>query len=84
MLLNLEFLELDKNKLKPKNNVVYIEDDIMGEGMKRKKKKKIKKVENASLKQLLANLKLKKERQKNKDELELIEKQKEYYKLLGI
>lgn len=71
--MNLEFLELNKNK------------PISGEGLKRRRKKvKATTKGNASLTQLLENMKIKKEKEKDKDEREMLRKQKEYYKLFGI
>lgn len=79
---NLDFLELNKDKLIPKKQ----NKEIEGSGIK--KQKHIKKTKynkgNASLKQLLENLKIKKEKQKFKDEISMLEKQKEYYKLMGL
>ena len=77
-IMNIEFIDFVNTRHKP----------IEGEGLRRKKKKK-KKIEkglkgNVALRQLLDNMKLRKEREILEDEAEVLKKQKELFKLLNI
>ena len=74
-----------------KRNLTFYEPEIEGEGVRRRKKRKLLLIDddkkykgNLSLQQMIKNLKLRKEKELLKDEAEVMKKQKELFKLLGI
>lgn len=74
--MNIDFIDFVKTRQPNKT--------IEGEGLKRKKKKKATIRDNTSLKQLLANMKLKEEKKAKEDDKQIRQKQLELFKLLNI